>query len=199
VDWEPLNKVRGAHSATPDVSGAGERDDVLTSQRRPSRLRCRVTAFAILLVVVDPFGVLPIFISLAKNRPTRERTRIATRAVLLGFMISLFFLVAGLSALAFLGVSVHALSISGAFWHSGADALWPEAGIAVGGDKREWAQGYCDFSSRHPAYRSGHDYEHSTAYRPDTRQLCRACCNSRRASASPSCSRAWCSASAPSD
>ena len=63
-------------------------------------------------MVVDPFGVLPIFISLAKNRSPRERTGIATRAVLLGFMISLFFLVAGHSALAFLGVSVHAFSIS---------------------------------------------------------------------------------------
>jgi len=80
-------------------------DDVL--------LKFGLTAFATLLVVVDPFGVLPIFISLAKNRSPRERSGIATRAVLLGFMISLFFLVAGHSALAFLGVSVHAFSISG--------------------------------------------------------------------------------------
>ena len=76
-------------------------------------LKFGLTAFATLLVVVDPFGVLPIFIALAKSRPPRERTGIATRAVLLGFMISLFFLVAGHSALAFLGVSVHAFSISG--------------------------------------------------------------------------------------
>jgi MarC family integral membrane protein len=40
-------------------------------------------------------------------------TGIATRAVLLGFMISLFFLMAGYSALAFLGESVHAFSVSG--------------------------------------------------------------------------------------
>ena len=76
-------------------------------------LKFGLTAFATLLVVVDPFGVLPIFISLAKNRSPRERSGIATRAVLLGFTISLFFLVAGHSALAFLGVSVHAFSISG--------------------------------------------------------------------------------------
>jgi multiple antibiotic resistance protein len=75
-----------------------------------SVLKFGLTAFATLLVVVDPFGVLPIFISLAKNRSPRERTGIATRAVVLGFMISLFFLVAGHSALAFLGVSVHAFS-----------------------------------------------------------------------------------------
>jgi multiple antibiotic resistance protein len=74
-------------------------------------LKFGLTAFATLLVVVDPSGVLPIFIALAKNRSPRERTGIATRAVLLGFMISLFFLVAGHSA--FLGVSVYAFSISG--------------------------------------------------------------------------------------
>jgi multiple antibiotic resistance protein len=76
-------------------------------------LKSGLTAFATLLVVVDPFDVLPIFISLARNRPATERSGIATRAVLLDFMISLFFLVAGHGALAFLGVLVHAFSISG--------------------------------------------------------------------------------------
>jgi small neutral amino acid transporter SnatA (MarC family) len=33
-----------------------------------STLKFGLTAFATLLVVVDPFGMLPIFISLAKNR-----------------------------------------------------------------------------------------------------------------------------------
>jgi multiple antibiotic resistance protein len=52
-------------------------------------LKFGLTAFATLLVVVDPIGVFPIFISLARNRPARERSRLATRAVLLGFMICL--------------------------------------------------------------------------------------------------------------
>jgi multiple antibiotic resistance protein len=76
-------------------------------------LKFGLTAFATLLVVVDPFGVLPIFISLARNRPVQERAGIATRAVLLAFLVSLFFLVAGHATLAFLGVSVYAFSISG--------------------------------------------------------------------------------------
>jgi multiple antibiotic resistance protein len=76
-------------------------------------LKFFLAAFATLLVVVDPFGVLPIFIAFTKNRSPRERTAIATRAVLLGFVISLFFLVAGHTTLAFLSVSVHAFSISG--------------------------------------------------------------------------------------
>ena len=36
-------------------------------------LKFGLTAFATLLVVVDPSGVLPIFIALAKNRSPRER------------------------------------------------------------------------------------------------------------------------------
>ena len=48
-------------------------------------LKFGLTAFAILLVVADPFGLLPIFISLARNQPARKRSRLATRAVVLGF------------------------------------------------------------------------------------------------------------------
>ena len=132
-------------------------------------LKFGLTAFATLLVVVDPFGVLPIFISLARNRPARERSRLATRAVVLGFMISLFFLVAGHSALAFLGVSVHAFSISGGIllFVTALPMLFGQtAGVAVGGEKRERAGGYCDFSARDPApCRSRDDYEHSAADR----------------------------------
>jgi multiple antibiotic resistance protein len=76
-------------------------------------LKFGLTAFPTLLVVVDPFGVLRIYVSLAKNRLARERAGIATCAVLLGFLISLFCLVAGHNTLAFLEVSVHAFSISG--------------------------------------------------------------------------------------
>ena len=78
-----------------------------------SLLKFALTAFTTLLVVVDPFGVLPIFISLTRDRPEPERASIVTRAVILGFAISLFFLVAGNAALSYLGVTVHAFSISG--------------------------------------------------------------------------------------
>lgn len=78
-----------------------------------SLLKFALTAFTTLLVVVDPFGVLPIFITLAKGRPEPERAGIVNRAVALGFAISLFFLIAGNSALSHLGVTVHAFSISG--------------------------------------------------------------------------------------
>ena len=78
-----------------------------------SLLKFALTAFTTFLVVVDPFGVLPIFISLTKGRPDIERAAIVNRAVLIGFGISLFFLIAGNSALSYLGITVHAFSISG--------------------------------------------------------------------------------------
>src|SRR5215218_9832280 len=76
-------------------------------------LKFGLTAFTTLLVVVDPFGVLPIFLALTKGELPQERASIVTRAVLFGFAVSMFFLIAGHSALAYLGVTVHAFSISG--------------------------------------------------------------------------------------
>lgn len=76
-------------------------------------LKFGLTAFITLLVVVDPFGVLPIFLALVRNRHQQERARIVTRSVLFGFIISLSFLVLGHKILAYLGVTVHAFSISG--------------------------------------------------------------------------------------
>jgi len=78
-----------------------------------SLLRFGLTAFTTLLVVVDPFGVIPIFLALTSDQSPRERAAIVHRAVALGFAICILFLVAGHGALAYLGVTVHAFSISG--------------------------------------------------------------------------------------
>lgn len=73
-------------------------------------LRFGLAAFVTLLVVVDPPGVVPIFVALTQNQEERRRA-ILTRAVLIAFGVALFFLIAGRAA--FLGVTVHAFSISG--------------------------------------------------------------------------------------
>jgi multiple antibiotic resistance protein len=75
-------------------------------------LRFGLAAFVTLLVVVDPPGVVPIFVALTQNQQERRRA-ILTRAVLIAFGVALFFLVAGRGVLSFLGVTVHAFSISG--------------------------------------------------------------------------------------
>jgi len=75
-------------------------------------LRFGLAAFVTLLVVVDPPGVVPIFVALTQDAPERRRA-ILTRAVLIALGVALFFLIAGRAVLSYLGVTVHAFSISG--------------------------------------------------------------------------------------
>ena len=79
----------------------------------PSILRFGLAAFVTLLVVVDPPGVVPIFVALTKNEQPTRRRAILRRAVLIAFGVALFFLVAGRAVLSYLGVTVHAFAISG--------------------------------------------------------------------------------------
>jgi multiple antibiotic resistance protein len=72
-----------------------------------------LTAFVTLLVVIDPPGVVPIFVSLTKGADAARRRAIGTRAVMIAFLIALFFLLAGRSVLSYLGVTIHAFAISG--------------------------------------------------------------------------------------
>src|SRR5687767_11628375 len=60
-------------------------------------VRFGFTAFVTLLVVVDPPGVVPIFVALTQNQQDRRRA-ILTRAVLIAFGVALFFLIAGRGA-----------------------------------------------------------------------------------------------------
>lgn len=76
-------------------------------------MRFGLAAFVTLLVVVDPPGVIPIFVALTKDEKPARRRAILTRAVLIAFGVALFFLLAGRSVLSYLGVTVHAFAISG--------------------------------------------------------------------------------------
>ena len=76
-------------------------------------LRFSLAAFITLLVVVDPPGVVPIYVALTKDEEPRRRRAILIRAVLIALGVALFFLVAGPLVLSYLGVTVHAFSISG--------------------------------------------------------------------------------------
>ena len=76
-------------------------------------LRFGLAAFITILVVVDPPGVVPIFVALTKQEQPGRRRAILIRAVLIAFGVALFFLIAGRAVLSYLGVTVHAFSISG--------------------------------------------------------------------------------------
>jgi multiple antibiotic resistance protein len=58
-------------------------------------LRFGLAAFVTLLVVVDPPGVVPIYVALTKDEQPARRRAILIRAVLIAFGVALFFLVAG--------------------------------------------------------------------------------------------------------
>jgi multiple antibiotic resistance protein len=75
--------------------------------------RFGLAAFVTILVVVDPPGVVPIFVALTKDEEPRGRRAILIRAVLIALGVALFFLIAGRAVLSYLGVTVHAFSISG--------------------------------------------------------------------------------------
>lgn len=75
--------------------------------------RFSLAAFITLLVVVDPPGVVPIYVALTKDEKPGDRRVILIRAVLIALGVALFFLFAGRAVLSYLGVTVHAFSISG--------------------------------------------------------------------------------------
>ncbi len=76
-------------------------------------IRFGLAAFVTLLVVVDPPGVVPIFVALTEDEPPARRRKILIRAVLIAFGVALFFLLAGRAVLSYLGVTVHDFAISG--------------------------------------------------------------------------------------
>lgn len=70
-------------------------------------------AFLALFVVVEPFGVVPVFASLTHGRPRQEITRIAGRATLVGGIILVGFTLFGRLLLQALDIRVDALRAAG--------------------------------------------------------------------------------------
>lgn len=72
-----------------------------------------INAFVTLLVVVDPVGLLPVFIALTQGAGAAERRRLAARACAIATGILLLFGLAGDAILAFIGISMPAFRIAG--------------------------------------------------------------------------------------
>ena len=78
-----------------------------------------LSAFVILLVTIDPVGLLPIFLSLTYGFTVEQKRRVAFVAVLVSFCVLLFFSLAGEAFLRLLGIGIPALQIAGGlllFW-----------------------------------------------------------------------------------
>ncbi len=72
-----------------------------------------VKALLTLFVVIDPVGLVPIFVALAGARSAGTQSSIARRAVLVAGAVLLSFAVIGGPLFAYLGISVEALRIAG--------------------------------------------------------------------------------------
>ncbi|WP_137894355.1 MarC family protein [Ramlibacter sp. 2FC] len=72
-----------------------------------------LSAFILLLLVLDPFGALPIFISVMNGVAPERRTRVALRESLIAFAILLGFMLAGSGFLALMHLSERSLEVAG--------------------------------------------------------------------------------------
>ena len=71
------------------------------------------TSLATLVVIQDPVGAIPIFLSLTGKQSDTQRKRSARTATLVSLGVILVFALAGRYILEFLGISVPALQLSG--------------------------------------------------------------------------------------
>lgn len=72
-----------------------------------------ITAFATLFVVIDPPGLVPLFIALTRGMEPQRRRAMAQRACLIAAVLLLIFGLAGEAILAFVGISMPAFRIAG--------------------------------------------------------------------------------------
>jgi multiple antibiotic resistance protein len=72
-----------------------------------------ITAFATLFVVIDPPGLVPLFIALTQGMGPEQRRRMATRACIIATVLLLLFGLAGETVLGFIGITMPAFRIAG--------------------------------------------------------------------------------------
>ena len=72
-------------------------------------------AFVTLLVIIDPFMVVPVFISLTRNDSSKLREKTAKKACVIAMILLVFFAIAGDKLLDMMGISQPAFRIAGGF------------------------------------------------------------------------------------
>jgi len=72
-----------------------------------------LSAFVLLLLVLDPFGSLPIFISVLDGVAPERRTRVALREVAIAFTVLALFMVGGQGFLSLMRLSERSLEVAG--------------------------------------------------------------------------------------
>ncbi len=79
----------------------------------PAVLDLALTAFVSLFVIIDPLGLLPIFIGLTQGADAAHKRKMAIKGVLIGGIILVFFALLGDRFLEILGVGLPAFRIAG--------------------------------------------------------------------------------------
>ncbi|MBF6594767.1 MAG: MarC family protein [Thermaceae bacterium] len=69
-------------------------------------------AFVTLFVVIEPVGLVPLFLALAGGRPYDEQKRIARKAVFIAGLLVLGFALLGRAVLTYMGISLEALKVA---------------------------------------------------------------------------------------
>src|SRR3989338_7440827 len=72
-----------------------------------------ITAFATLFVVIDPPGLVPLFIALTQGMDAPHRRRLAQRACIIAFILLTLFGLAGETLLGFIGITMPAFRLAG--------------------------------------------------------------------------------------
>ena len=72
-----------------------------------------ITAFITLVVIMDPLGNVPIFLTISQGVESEERPRIAAQGVLVALAVISAFALAGGQILDYLGITLSSLSVAG--------------------------------------------------------------------------------------
>lgn len=72
-----------------------------------------LSAFVLLLLVLDPFGSLPVFISVLRGVPPQRRATIAMREVVIAFGVLIAFMFSGQGFLSLMHLSERSLEVAG--------------------------------------------------------------------------------------
>jgi multiple antibiotic resistance protein len=72
-----------------------------------------LSIFGVIFAAIDPFGYVPIFLSMTAEKKEEERHWILKKACLTSFLVLAVFSLGGNSLLSFFGISIPALQISG--------------------------------------------------------------------------------------
>jgi len=70
-------------------------------------------AILVLFIVVDPFGNIPIFMSLTEKMTKKEKRKVFNTATLVGFVLLLAFAFAGQEIFSIFGVSIFSFEVAG--------------------------------------------------------------------------------------